>query len=205
MRRAQPGRSFLAHYSLAYSRLACLGMGMSGSASFLGPRSLGYSRAFPAGEYLDGIVGPEEPMFAAARSATCLAGMLNLRLLSRGRGGHLMTGRFFDDRKLSAVLRHLELESVLGFGYLLDGDAHTDLGVAHLGFGGPVPSVTVHRAFRIDSFARASELMVGVNLLVRIISHKGDALRWPHRPGAFRVAHDEEPARVPFEIGRAHV
>src|SRR5690242_10702147 len=150
---------------------------------------------------LDGM-GPEEPMFATARRAACLAGMRNLRLLSWSRGRHLMTCCFFDDRKLSAVLRHLELESVLGFGYFLDGDAHTDLVVAHLGFGGPVPSVTVHRAFRIDSFARASELMVGVNLLVRIISHKGDALRWPHRPGAFRVAHDEEPARVPFALFR---
>src|SRR4029077_3727645 len=89
---------------------------------------------------------------------------------------------------------------VLGFGYFLDGDAHTDLSVAHLGFGGPVPSVAAHRPFRIDSFARAGELMVGVNLLVRIISHKGDALCRPHRPGAFRVAHDEEPARVPFAL-----
>src|SRR3954470_8988498 len=113
-----------------------------------------------------------------------------------------MTFRFFDDRKLSAVLGHFELESVLGFGYILDCDAHTDLGIAHFGFGGPVPSVTVHRAFRIDSFARTSELMVGVNLLFRIISQKGDALRWTHRPGAFRVAHDEEPARVPFALFR---
>src|SRR6267378_87222 len=121
-----------------------------------------------------------------------------LRLLGRGRSGHFVTCRFFDDRKLSTILRYLQLERVLGFGYILDGDAHTDLGVAHLGFGGPVPSVTVHRTFRIDSFAGAGELMVGVNLLVRIISHKGDALRWPHRPGAFRVAHNEEPTRVPF-------
>ena len=59
-----------------------------------------------------------------------------------------------------------------------------------------------NRAFRIDSFARAGELMVGVNLLIRVISHKGDAFFWPHRPGAFRVAHDEEPARVPFALFR---
>src|SRR6266852_7642244 len=176
-------------------------MGMSGSASFLGTKTswvLGASFSRVAGEDLDGI----RPIFAAARRATSLAGMRNLRLLGRGRSGHLVTCRFFDDRKLSTVLRHLELERVLGFGYLLDGDTHTDLSVAHLGFGGPVPSVTVHRAFRINSFARVSELMVGVNLLVRIISHKGDALRWPHRPGAFRVAHDEEPARVPFALFR---
>ena len=70
-------------------------------------------------------------MFVAARRATSLAGMRNLRFLSRGRGGHLMTCRFLDDRKLSAILRHLELERVLGFGYFLDGDAHTDLSVAH--------------------------------------------------------------------------
>ena len=113
-----------------------------------------------------------------------------------------MTCRFFDDRKLSTVLRHLELERVLGFGYLPDGDAHTDLGVAHPGFGGPVPSVTVYCTFGINSFARAGELMVRVNLLIRIISNKGDALRWPHRSGAFRVAHDEEPARVPFALFR---
>src|SRR5262249_7905099 len=138
----------------------------------------------------------------ASRRVARLDGMRNLRLRGRGRGADLPTCRFLDDRKLSAVLRHLELERVLGFGYLLDGDAHTDLGVAHLGFGGPVPSVTVHGAFRIDSFARAGELMVGVNLLVGIISHKGNALRWPHRPGAFRVAHDEEPARVPFALFR---
>src|ERR1700747_2094170 len=141
-------------------------------------------------------------MFVAARCPTSLAGMRNLRLFSRGRGCYLMTCRFFDDRKLSAVLRHLEPERVLGFGYFLDGDAHPHLGGAHLGFGGPGPSVAVHRAFRIDGFARAGELMVGVNLLVRIISHKGDALRWTHRPGAFRVAHDEEPARVPFALFR---
>src|SRR5580704_534115 len=180
-------------------------MGMSGSTSFLGAKkSWVLSASFPrvAGEDIVAILGSEEPMFAAARRATSFAGMRNLRLLSRGRGGHLMTCHFFDDRKLSAVLRHLELERVLDFGYLLDGDAHTDLGVAHLGFGGPVPSVAVHRAFRIDGFARAGELMVGINLLVRVISHKGDALRWPHGPGAFRVAHDEEPARVPFALFR---
>src|SRR5882672_6117484 len=125
-----------------------------------------------------------------------------LRLLGRGRSGHLVTCRFFDNRKLSSVLRHLELERVLGFGYFLDGDTHTDLGVAHLGFGGPVPSVAVHRAFRIDSFARAGELMEGVNLLVRVISEERDALRWPHRPCAFRVARDKEPARIPFALFR---
>src|ERR1700676_5291578 len=135
--------------------------------------------------------GPE-PMFVVSRRSSSLGGIRNLRLLSWGGGGHLMTCRFFDDRKLSTVLRHLELERVLGFGYMLNGDTHTDLGVAHLGFGGPVPSVTVYRAFRIDSFTRAGELVVGVNLLIRIISQKGDALRWSHRPGAFRVARDKE-------------
>src|ERR1700681_622701 len=131
-------------------------MGKSGSASFLGARkSWVLSVSFPrvAGEDIGGILGPEEPMFVAARRATSLAGIRNLRLRSRGRGGHLMSCRFFDDRKLSTVLRHLELERVLGIGYFLDGDAHTDLGVPHLRFGGPVPSVAVHRAFRIDSFA----------------------------------------------------
>src|SRR6266700_1315309 len=170
-------------------------MGMSGSASFLGAKkSCVLSASFPrvAGEDLGGILGPEEPLFVGARRATSLAGIRNLRLFSRGRGGHLMTCRFFDDRKLSTVLRHLELERVLGFGYLLDGDTHTDLSFAHLGFGGPVPSVTVYRALRIDSFTRAGELVVGVNLLIRIISQKGDALRWSHRPGAFRVARDKE-------------
>src|SRR4029077_12505396 len=102
----------------------------------------------------------------------------------------------------SSVLRHLELERVFGFGYLLNGDAHTDLGVAHLGFGGPVPSVAVHRAFRIDSFPRAGELMVGVNLLVRVISQERDALRRTHGPCAFRVASDKEPARIPFALFR---
>jgi hypothetical protein len=51
--------SFLAHCSLAYSHLACLGMGMYGSASFLGAKECG-------------IVGPEEPMFVAAWRATRL-------------------------------------------------------------------------------------------------------------------------------------
>src|SRR5713226_3117360 len=180
-------------------------MGMSGSASFLGAKkSCVLSASFPrvAGEDVGGILGPEEPLFVATRRATSLAGIRNLRLFSRGRGGHLMTCRFFDDRKLSTVLRHLELERVLGFGYLLNGDAHTDLGVAHLGFGGPVPSVAVRRAFRIDSFARAGELMVGVNLLVRVISQERDALRWPHRSCAFRVACDKESARIPFALFR---
>src|SRR5882672_207289 len=126
-----------------------------------------------------------------------------LRLLGRGRSGRLVTCRFFDNRKLSSVLRHLELERVLGFGYFLDGDTHTDLGVAHLGFGSPIPGVAVHRAFRIDSFARAGELMVGVNFLVRVISHERDALRWPHRSCAFRVACDKEPARIPLALFRA--
>lgn len=49
--------SFLAHCSLAYSHLACLGMGMYGSASFLGAKKCG-------------IVGPEEPMFFLLRGAT---------------------------------------------------------------------------------------------------------------------------------------
>jgi hypothetical protein len=68
-----------------------------------------------------------------------------------------MTCRFFDNRKLSAVLRHLELERGLGFGYFLDGDAHIDLSVAHLRFGDPVPSVAAQRAFRIDSVTRVGE------------------------------------------------
>src|SRR5258708_38984612 len=137
-------------------------MGKSGSASFLGARkSWVLSGSFPrvAGEDIGGMLGHHEPMFVAARRATSLAGIRNLRLLSRGRGGHLMTCRFFDDRKLATVLRHLELERVLGFGFLLDGDAHTDLCVAHLGFGGPGPSVARHPAFRIGSFARACELV----------------------------------------------
>src|SRR5579859_445479 len=129
--------------------------------------------------------------------------MWNLRLLGRGCGGHLVSRRFLDDRKLSAVLRHLQLERVFGLGYFLNGDAHTDLGVAHLRFGGPVPGVAVYCAFRIDNFARAAELMVGVNLLVRVISHEGDALPRPHWPCPFRVTHDEEPARIPLALFRA--
>jgi hypothetical protein len=71
---------------------------LSGSASFLGTktsRELGASFSRVAGEDLDGIVG--EPIFAAARRATSLAGMRNLRLLGRGRGGHLVSRRFLDD------------------------------------------------------------------------------------------------------------
>src|SRR5258708_33784191 len=120
--------------------------------------------------------------------------MWSLRFFGRGGGGSYMICRFLEDGKLSTVLRHFELERFLGFGYMLNGDTHTDLGVGHLGFGGPVPSVTVYRAFRIDSFTRAGELVVGVNLLIRIISQKEDALRWSHRPGAFRVARYKEVA-----------
>src|SRR5689334_24811334 len=45
--------------------------------------------------------------------------------------------------------------------------------------------------------------MVGVNLLVRVISHERDALPRPHWPCPFRVAHDEEPARIPLALFRA--
>src|SRR5258708_1316565 len=113
-----------------------------------------------------------------------------------------MTCRLFDDRKRSAVLRHFEFERIFGFGDMFNGDTHAHFGVTHLGFRGPVPSVAVHRAFRVDRIARVCEFMVGVNLFVRIISQEGDALAWPHRPGAFRVARDEEPARVPFALFR---
>ena len=71
---------------------------LSGSASFLGTKTswvLGASFSRVAGEDLDGIVG--EPIFAAARRATSLAGMRNLRLLGRGRGGHLVSRLFLDD------------------------------------------------------------------------------------------------------------
>src|ERR1700756_5390848 len=136
-------------------------------------------------------------------STTNPAGRWNLLLLGRRRGGYLMTCRLFDNRKFSAVLRHLELEREFGFGYFLDGNARTDLHIAHFRFGGPIRRVATHRAFRIDSVARTCELMVGVNLLVGIIAHKGNALPWPHRPGALLVAHNEEPARVPFALFRA--
>ena len=125
-----------------------------------------------------------------------------LRLLGRGRSGHLVSGRFLDHRELSSILRHLEFEGVFGLGYFLDGDTHTHLGVAHLGIGGPVPSVAVHRAFRIDGVACAGERAVGVNLLVRVISQERDALTWTHRPCALRVARDKEPARIPFALFR---
>src|SRR5689334_13919899 len=69
------------------------------------------------------------------------AGRWNLLLLGRRRGAYLMTCRLFDNRKFSPVLRHLELEREFGFGYFLDGNARTDLNIAHFRLGGPVRRV----------------------------------------------------------------
>ena len=95
--------------------------------------------------------------------------MRNLGLLGGSRGGHRVTCRFLDYRKLSTGLRHLEFECVFAVRDFLDGDPHTHPGVAHLGFGSPVPRVTFHCSFRFADFAATGELMVGVDPFVRVI------------------------------------
>jgi len=63
-------------------------------------------------------------------------------------------------------------------------------------------SVAVHRSFRIDSFARVGELMVGVNFSFGSYPRNETPFAGPIGPVPSEWHVDKEPARIPFALFR---